>query len=124
MDGKSSITDVLIDGVILDDCCQGIRMLSRGTGLLDRVTVRNVTGCYRTFGLSIMPFYRGETFGKYGDFFFENINSVVHNLPPLFNLYTNRKSLRPKSAGTNLIRGTTLISANADTHCAVNGANR
>lgn len=74
MDGKSSITDVLIDGVVLDNCCQGIRMLSRGTGLLDRVTVRNVSGTYRTFGFSIMPFYREPSFGKYGDFYFENIN--------------------------------------------------
>ena len=74
MDNVSSITDVLIDGVTLDDCCQGIRMLSHKEGRLDRVTVRNVSGRYRTFGFSIMPFYRGKDFGNYGDFFFENIN--------------------------------------------------
>lgn len=74
MDGESSITDVLIDGVIFDDVCQGIRMLSKGTGRLDRVTVRNVTGTYRTFAFSIQPFYRGNTFGSYGDIFIENVN--------------------------------------------------
>ncbi|MBE7052317.1 MAG: hypothetical protein E7395_07100 [Ruminococcaceae bacterium] len=74
MDGVSSITDVLIDGVIFDDVCQGIRMLSRKKGLLDRVTVRNVSGTYRTFAFSIQPFYRGETFGKYGDIFIENVD--------------------------------------------------
>lgn len=74
LDQVSSITDVLIDGVFFDDVCQGIRMLSRGTGLLDRVTVRNVTGTYRTFAFSIEPFFRGETFGKYGDILIENVD--------------------------------------------------
>lgn len=74
MDGVSSITDVLIDGVIFDDVCQGIRMLSRKDGLLDRVTVRNVSGTYRIFAFSIQPFYRGDTFGKYGDIFIENVD--------------------------------------------------
>lgn len=73
MDRVSSITDVLIDGVFLDGTYQGIRMLSRGTGVLDRITVRNVTGSYRTFAFSIMPFYR-EKFGKYGDILIENVN--------------------------------------------------
>ena len=73
-DGISDITDVLIDGVYFDEVCQGIRMLSRNQGKLDRVTVRNVTGTYRTFAFSIMPFVRGETFGSYGDIFIENVN--------------------------------------------------
>lgn len=40
----SDITDVLIDGVTLNAADQGIRLLSRGTGRLDRVVIRNVTG--------------------------------------------------------------------------------
>ncbi len=73
-DGISDITDVLIDGVYFDEVCQGIRMLSRKKGRLDRVTIRNVTGTYRTFAFSIMPFVRGETFGSYGDILIENVN--------------------------------------------------
>lgn len=89
MDGVSSITDVLIDGIIFDDVCQGIRMLSRKKGLLDRVTVRNVSGTYRTFAFSIQPFYRGETFGKYGDIFIENVDvrqleATYHYTPMTF----------------------------------------
>ncbi len=74
LDGESDITDVLIDGITFDNVCQGIRMLSRKNGRLDRVTVRNVTGTYRTFAFSIMPFVRGETFGNYGDIFIENVS--------------------------------------------------
>ena len=74
MDGESSITDVLIDGVVLDNCCQGIRMLSKSKGTLDRVTVRNVAGTYRTFAFSINPYFRKDSFGSYGDLYFENID--------------------------------------------------
>ncbi len=74
MDGVSSITDVLLDGIYFDETCQGIRMLSRGSGLLDRVTVKNVTGSFRTFAFSINPFFQDKTFGKYGDIYFENID--------------------------------------------------
>ena len=74
LDGVSSITDVLIDGVVFEDTCQGIRMLSKKDGRLDRVTVKNVTGTYRTFGFSIIPFYPGDNFSNVGDLYFENIN--------------------------------------------------
>lgn len=88
MDCVSSITDVLIDGVFFDDTCQGIRMLSRGEGILDRVTVRNVTGTYRTFAFNINPFFTG-TFGKYGDIFIENVDlrqieATYHYTPMTF----------------------------------------
>ena len=86
-DGVSSITDVLIDGVYFTDTCQGIRMLSRGTGMLDRVTVRNVSGTYRTFAFSINPFFHADTFGNYGDLYFENIDlrqiEATYNYTPL-----------------------------------------
>ena len=74
LDSTSSITDVLIDGVVFEDTCQGIRMLSKKNGRLDRVTVKNVTGTYRTFGFSIIPFYLGEDFGNVGDLYFANID--------------------------------------------------
>ena len=74
MDGISPITDVLIDGVTFDDTYQGIRMLSRGTGRIDRVTLRNIRGNYRTFAFSIIPCYHGDTFGNFGDIFIENVD--------------------------------------------------
>lgn len=54
-DGLSSITDVLIDGVFLDHAWQGIRLLSRMSGRLDRVTVRNVTGTMPFNGILHKP---------------------------------------------------------------------
>ncbi len=73
-DGRSSITDVLIDGVMLDHSWQGIRLLSHGTGLLDRVTIRNVTGTYEMFGFYITPWFMEDKNGRYGQITFENID--------------------------------------------------
>lgn len=56
-DGISAITDVVIDGVHLDDADQAIRMLCHKDGVLDRVTIRNVSGTYRSFGFFINPFH-------------------------------------------------------------------
>lgn len=80
-DGKSDITDVLIDGVMLKEAWQGIRLLSRGDGRLDRVTVRNVTGSYHSFGFYINPWFIDEKMGNFGNIMFENIN-----LKPLNNI--------------------------------------
>ncbi len=74
LDQASSITDVLIDGVTLEHADQAIRMLSCGTGRLDRVTVRNVTGTYTTYGFYLCPWFGGnENPGNYGSITFENI---------------------------------------------------
>ncbi len=73
-DGKSDITDVLIDGVFLDDADQAIRMLTYKTGRLDRVTVRNVSGTYRSFGFFINCWFPGPTYGNFGNIFIENID--------------------------------------------------
>ena len=74
IDGVSDISDVLVDGVLLDDADQGIRMLSTGTGRLDRVTVRNVSGTYRSFGFLLNPWFTKGTYGNFGNIFFENID--------------------------------------------------
>ena len=79
-DGVSSITDVLVDGLFLDDADQAIRLLSRGTGLIDRVTIRNVQGSYRSFGFYINCWFPGETTGNFGDIFIENVN-LTHTAP-------------------------------------------
>lgn len=73
-DGISSITDVLIDGVFLDHAWQGIRMLCHGEGLLDRVTVRNVTGTYNCYGFYVNPWFEGTNYGHFGNITFENID--------------------------------------------------
>lgn len=102
-DGVSDITDVLVDGVFLDDAYQGIRLLSRGTGLLDRVTIRNVTGRYRCFGFYINPWFISETLGNFGNIVFENIdlrpgtnpyeNTTYSNPPFLFSIGGDIESL-------------------------------
>lgn len=88
------ITDVLIDGVILDEAAQAIRFLSR-TSLIDRVVVRNVIGSYRSFGFFMDPFW--STGGNYGNIIFDTIDlrSLAPNydyLPPfLFALGGNHE---------------------------------
>ncbi len=75
VDLESDIYDVVIDGVHLDNADQGIRMLSRGKGRLDRVIVRNVTGTYRSFGFFINPWFHDEnTRGNYGSITIENVD--------------------------------------------------
>lgn len=72
-DNVSDITDVVIDGVYLNDADQGIRMLSRDKGRLDRVIVRNVTGTFKSFGFYINPWFPGAD-GNFGNLTFENID--------------------------------------------------
>ena len=79
-DGVSSITDVLVDGIFLDDADQAIRILSYKEGLVDRVTIRNVQGSYRSFGFYINCWFPGETTGNFGDIFIENVN-LTHTAP-------------------------------------------
>lgn len=79
-DKVSSITDVLVDGIFLDDADQAIRLLSCGTGLLDRVTIRNVQGTYRSFGFYINAWEPDVTAGNFGDIFIENIH-LTHTAP-------------------------------------------
>ncbi|MBQ6999234.1 MAG: hypothetical protein IJN62_05555 [Clostridia bacterium] len=116
MDGKSPITDVLIDGIFFDEVCQGIRMLSEKDGLLDRITVRNVTGTYRMFGFSIIPFITGNTFGNVGDLYFENIDlrqipETYHYTPmQFFGAGGNIKSLTLKNVRFhNPVRGSLVF---------------
>lgn len=72
-DSVSDITDVTIDGVFLDHADQGIRMLSRGTGTLDRVVVRNVMGTFKTCGFFMNAWFPGSG-GNFGDITLENID--------------------------------------------------
>jgi len=69
--GIGPVSDVDIDGVQADDCAQVIRILSRASRL-DRVSIRNVKGTYRDFGVWITPYFREG--GNIGRLEFENIN--------------------------------------------------
>lgn len=95
----SDITDVLIDGVMFNAADQGIRLLSRGTGRLDRVVIRNVTGTYRSFGFYIEPWFN-KTGGNYGSIIFDTVD-----LRPLKPNYTYRSPVLFSVGGTieNLI---------------------
>jgi hypothetical protein len=74
-DRVSSITDVLIDGVYIDNADQAIRLLSRDKGCLDRVTIKNVYGKYTTYGFYIQPWY-SESAGNFGSIQIENVNLI------------------------------------------------
>jgi len=69
--GIGPVSDVEIDGVQADDCAQVIRVLSRGSRL-DRVSIRNVKGTYRDFGVWITPYFREVS--NIGRLEFENID--------------------------------------------------
>ena len=72
-DMVSDITDVEVDGLFLDNADQGIRLLSRCKGRLDRVTIRNVTGTYKSFGFYINPWFH-EEYGSFGNILIENVD--------------------------------------------------
>ena len=113
-DCKSDITDVLIDGVTLDEADQAIRMLTRGTGKLDRVTIRNFTGTYHGIGFYINNWFPPEfnykggelpppSYGNFGNIFMENIDlrpkkpTYNPDTPFLFQIGGNIESLTVKN---------------------------
>lgn len=102
-DKKSSITDVLIDGIFLDDAEQAVRLLSRGTGRLDRVTIRNITGQYRSYGFYIDPWFDDNTAGNFGNILIENVdlkehkNTYDYHPPVLFSIGGNIECLTLKN---------------------------
>lgn len=101
-DKKSSITDVLIDGIFVDDGEQAVRLLSRGTGRLDRVTIRNVSGVYRSYGFYINPWFIDDTLGNFGHILIENVDlksvQKTYSAPPfLFSIGGNIECLTLKN---------------------------
>ena len=103
VDYESSITDVIVDGVFHDDADQSIRMLSRGTGRLDRVTIRNITGTYRSFGFYVNCWFPGGTYGNFGNIFVENVDlravepNYTYRDPMLFSVGGNIECLTVKN---------------------------
>ena len=79
-DCKSDITDVLIDGLMLKEADQAIRLLSRYKGRLDRVVIRNVSGEFKSFGFYINPWFHDDKIeGNIGSITFENIDLTQRN---------------------------------------------
>jgi len=102
-DKFSSITDVLIDGIFVNDGEQAVRLLSRGTGRLDRVTIRNVSGSYRSYGFYIDPWFVDSDLGNFGNIFIENVdlqamkNTYEYHPPVLFSIGGNIECLTLKN---------------------------
>lgn len=101
-DGKSTIEDVLIQGIHLEEADQGVRLLVRGAGKLDRVIIRDVTGTYRSYGFFISPWFR-EGGGHYGNIVFDMVdlrpmkNNYTYTPPFLFKLAGNIESITLKN---------------------------
>jgi hypothetical protein len=94
------ITDVLVDTVMVDDAAQVVRILSRES-LHDRITIRNVSGNYRSFGfyLSAWDYKARGLQGKFGSIVFENIDlrqtkaDYTYTEPFLFRISGRHRSL-------------------------------
>jgi hypothetical protein len=100
-DYKSSIEDVLIHGVHVDEADQLIRMLVCGEGKLDRVIISDVTGTYRHCGFVINPYFPGKG-GLYGNIVFDTIDLRLmegspYRPPFLFELGGHIESLTLKN---------------------------
>ena len=69
------MSDILVDTVMTDDASQVVRILSR-ENLIDRVTIRNISGTYRSFGfyLSAWDLRKKGFQGDYGSIFIENVD--------------------------------------------------
>jgi len=81
-----AITDVLIDGVQVDEATHVIRLLSRVSSI-DRVVIRNVIGKYRHFGFHLNPWREGE--GNVGSVVFDTIDlRPVESNDPCFFLFS------------------------------------
>jgi len=98
------VTDVLVDTVMVDDAAQILRILSRESSV-DRITVRNVSGNYRSFGfyLSAWDYLSKGYQGNFGSLIFENIDvrqtkaDYTYTEPFLFRISGNHRSLMLKN---------------------------
>lgn len=94
------ITDVLIDTVMVDDAAQVVRILSRENSH-DRITIRNVSGNYRSFGfyLSAWDYKAKGLQGNFGSILIENVDlrqtkaDYTYTEPFLFRVSGRHKSL-------------------------------
>lgn len=73
---EGDITDVTLDGLVMEDSIQGVRILSR-TSRVDRIYIRNVTGTNRDFGFIIDTFHEGG--GNFGTIVIDNVDVHQHD---------------------------------------------
>ncbi len=99
-----AMSDILIDTVMVDDAVQVIRILSRNHEQ-DRITIRNVSGFYRSFGFCLTAWdykYHGLP-GAFGSIFIENVdlrqteNLHDYTAPYLFRLSGKHKCMQLKN---------------------------
>ena len=98
------ITDVVVDTVMVDDAAQVLRILSRQSKV-DRITVKNITGNYRSFGFYLSAWdYRSKGYhGDFGSLIFENIDlrqtkaDYTYTEPFLFRISGNHQNLMLKN---------------------------
>jgi len=98
------VTDVVVDTVMVDDAAQILRILSRESSV-DRITVRNVSGNYRSFGfyLSAWDYLSKGYQGNFGSLIFENIDvrqtkaDYTYTEPFLFRISGNHRNLMLKN---------------------------
>ena len=77
-DGVSSINGVVIDGVYLDNAYQAVRLLTKGEGVLENVSVKNVFGSVCAYGFYINQ-WTGDAKGHFKNISFENIFLKHHH---------------------------------------------
>jgi len=86
----------------MDEGEQAVRLLSRKDGVLDRETIRNVTGTYRSFGFYISPWF-SEAMGNFRNIFIENVDMQAlpktydYRDPFLFSIGGNIENLTLKN---------------------------
>jgi len=98
------ITDVVVDTVLVENAAQVLRILSR-RNIVDRITVKNVAGNYRSFGFYLSAWdYRSKGYpGKFGSLIFENIDlrqtkaDYTYTEPFLFRISGDHRSLMLKN---------------------------
>ena len=94
------MTDILVDGLMVDDASQVVRILSRENSQ-DRITIRNVSGNYRSFGfyLSAWDYQKRGMHGDFGSIVIENVDlrqtkaDYTYTDPFLFRISGRHKSL-------------------------------
>ncbi len=102
------LSDVLVDTLMVDDAAQVVRILSRES-LMDRITIRNVSGNYRSFGfyLSAWDYKRRGMQGDFGSILIENVDlrqtkaDYTYTEPFLFRISGRHRNLTLKDIQYN-----------------------
>lgn len=94
------MSDIVVDTLIVEEAAQVVRILSRENSQ-DRITIRNVTGCFKSFGfyLSAWDYQSKGMQGEFGSILIENVDlrhaeHIYHYTPPfLFRISGRHQAL-------------------------------